>query len=77
MFMHSGFYRNGEDAEFFYPEVEELALRVMETATFYEKYINASGFVLEFRNEAYQVRLVLESFLEGDCQIIALKKHRR
>lgn len=74
MFLSSGFYRNGEDVQFHYPEVMELALSVMETATFYDKYIKPHhGFILEFRNREYEVRIVLEGFLEGECSVRSIR----
>ncbi|WP_266204156.1 hypothetical protein [Pontibacter kalidii] len=76
MYLHSPFYRNGEDAEFYYPEVMELALEVMEGPHDFEIGLGYQGLELTFTSQTYKVEVVLESFLKGTCSITDAKPRR-
>lgn len=70
------FYRNGEDAEFYYPEVMELALEVIQGPHEFDLGLGHQGFELTFTSQAYKVGVVLEGFLTGLCSITDARPSR-
>lgn len=74
--MISRFYRNGEDAEFDFPKVMDVALEVINGPHEFDLGLDHRGMVLTFFNDRYRVEVLLERFLTGECVVMGVKPGR-
>lgn len=69
-YLHSAYYRNGEDIVFYEPEFHELAYQIAMNKHTYEFSISNLGWHLHFRTPAYELEIVEESWWKGYAKLI-------